>query len=108
MRILITVSAVLALSATCFGQEPAKKIKNVEIQYTKPVAGAEMFRSYCAARHGSDGEGTGPAASALKQAPANLASSRHWMFRISSEGTQRQWRHTERGTCPCGVTSSVL
>ena len=31
-----------------------------------------MFRSYCAPCHGPDGRGTGPAASALKKAPANL------------------------------------
>jgi cytochrome c553 len=31
-----------------------------------------MFRSYCAPCHGENGRGTGPAASALKKAPAAL------------------------------------
>jgi mono/diheme cytochrome c family protein len=31
-----------------------------------------MFKSYCAACHGADGKGNGPAASALKKAPADL------------------------------------
>jgi len=31
-----------------------------------------MFKGYCAPCHGSDGKGTGPAAAALKKAPADL------------------------------------
>lgn len=31
-----------------------------------------MFINYCAACHGQDAKGNGPAAAALKQAPANL------------------------------------
>jgi len=34
--------------------------------------GEELFRSYCAACHGADGKGTGPAAFALKTPPADL------------------------------------
>ena len=33
-----------------------------------------MFTSYCAACHGKDGKGTGPAAEALKVPPTNLTS----------------------------------
>ncbi|HEY1471235.1 MAG TPA: c-type cytochrome, partial [Candidatus Acidoferrum sp.] len=32
----------------------------------------EMFKQYCAACHGKTGKGNGPAASALKQEPADL------------------------------------
>jgi len=34
--------------------------------------GEQWFRAYCAACHGVDGKGQGPAASALKTAPADL------------------------------------
>jgi mono/diheme cytochrome c family protein len=34
--------------------------------------GAEMFQQYCAACHGTGGEGNGPVAPALKQFPADL------------------------------------
>jgi mono/diheme cytochrome c family protein len=34
--------------------------------------GEQLFRSYCAACHGADGKGHGPAASALKTPPADL------------------------------------
>ena len=36
------------------------------------LSGAEMYRTYCAACHGIDGKGSGPAASALKTAPPDL------------------------------------
>ncbi|MGD1068984.1 MAG: c-type cytochrome [Bryobacteraceae bacterium] len=72
MRILITFAATLAVSAFLFGQEPPKQIKKVDIGYTQPSSGAAMFKDYCAACHGADGTGNGPAASALKKAPANL------------------------------------
>ena len=72
MRTLIAITAVLGLSAVCLGQEPPKKINKVPIEYTSPGSGPEMFRSYCAPCHGLDGKGTGPAASALKKAPADL------------------------------------
>ena len=41
--------------------------------------GRELFRSYCASCHGTDGTGNGPAAGSLKFAPADLT-------RISKEG----------------------
>lgn len=34
--------------------------------------GGEMFQQYCAACHGTSGEGDGPVASALKKLPADL------------------------------------
>lgn len=72
MHLLVRVAAVVALTAPCFCQEPAKKIRKVEVEYTNPSKGPEMFKAYCAACHGPDGKGTGPAASALKKAPADL------------------------------------
>ena len=44
--------------------EPAKP--------TVPLSGAGMFKDYCAVCHGKDAKGDGPAAAALKHAPADL------------------------------------
>jgi mono/diheme cytochrome c family protein len=47
-------------------------IKKVPAQDTSPTSGKEMFAQYCAACHGTDGKGEGPAAAALKTKPADL------------------------------------
>jgi len=49
-----------------------KEVKKGPIKATSATSGAEMFASYCAACHGKDGKGNGPAAAALKNPPANL------------------------------------
>ena len=75
MRVLLTVVTALALSVTGFGQDKQDKkvqIKKSSVEYTNPASGADMFRSYCSPCHGNDGKGTGPAAAALKKAPADL------------------------------------
>jgi len=58
--LLIPLAAVLA-------DDQGKKI---EITYS--LSGADMYRTWCASCHGSEGKGNGPAASALKKAPADL------------------------------------
>jgi mono/diheme cytochrome c family protein len=70
MRPLITAMATLTLAATCFSQSPP--IKKVVPADANAASGVEMFHSYCAACHGEDARGGGPAASALKKAPADL------------------------------------
>lgn len=50
----------------------AQKIKQVPIEMTSPASGVEMYNAYCAACHGTDGKGNGPAASAMKKPPTNL------------------------------------
>lgn len=72
MRILATALAVITISAICHGQDQKTKINKVPIEYTAPGSGPEMYKAYCAACHGQDGKGAGPAASALKTAPADL------------------------------------
>jgi mono/diheme cytochrome c family protein len=42
------------------------------LQQSDPSSGKAMFTSYCAACHGAEGKGNGPAASELKVAPADL------------------------------------
>jgi mono/diheme cytochrome c family protein len=64
----LLVAVVLICSVGAMAQE----IKKVPIQQTSSASGKEMFNSYCAVCHGTDGKGGGPAASALKVPPANL------------------------------------
>ncbi len=53
--------------------QPEKVIKHVPIKETSPVSGKDMYMAYCAVCHGTDGKGGGPAASALKVPPTDLA-----------------------------------
>lgn len=72
MRLLVTVAASLALATAGLAQDKKTEIKKVPAQYSNPASGPEMFKLYCAACHGVDGKGTGPAAAALKKTPADL------------------------------------
>jgi mono/diheme cytochrome c family protein len=51
---------------------PKKTVQHVAIKSTSAASGKEMYTSYCAVCHGTDGKGGGPAASALKTAPVDL------------------------------------
>jgi mono/diheme cytochrome c family protein len=51
---------------------PNVKIKQVPVPNVSATSGKEMYNAYCAACHGTDGRGNGPAASALKTPPTNL------------------------------------
>ena len=53
-------------------QEAKTTVKREPAQVTSPSSGKEMFMSYCASCHGKDAKGDGPAATALKQLPADL------------------------------------
>jgi mono/diheme cytochrome c family protein len=50
----------------------AQQIKKVPPAPTLPGDGKAMFVSYCAACHGANGKGNGPAAPALTRKPADL------------------------------------
>jgi hypothetical protein len=47
-------------------------LRVVPVKSTPAHSGQEMFDNYCAACHGKQGKGDGPAAAALKKAPADL------------------------------------
>ena len=51
---------------------PNVKIKQVPAPNVSAASGKEMYNAYCAACHGADGRGNGPAASAMKTPPTNL------------------------------------
>jgi mono/diheme cytochrome c family protein len=53
-----------------FGQE--KTVKREPVRTTAANSGEEMFKSYCAACHGKDAKGAGPATADLKTTPPDL------------------------------------
>lgn len=69
----ILAALMLLVAGLAMAQsQPAKTVKTAPVQPTSPASGAEMFKAYCAACHGPDGKGNGPAAAQLKQPPADL------------------------------------
>jgi mono/diheme cytochrome c family protein len=76
-KLIVMSTALLLLTCAAAAQDkPADQskpvIQHVPITSTSPSSGKEMFKAYCAVCHGTDGKGNGPAASALKTAPADL------------------------------------
>jgi mono/diheme cytochrome c family protein len=65
------IAMILALTSISAGQN-ATTVKHTTAPATSPSSGKEMFMNYCASCHGKDAKGDGPAAGALKQAPADL------------------------------------
>jgi mono/diheme cytochrome c family protein len=67
-------AALLVVSASACGllYAQTKAIRKTPLTQTPATSGEQMFKTYCAVCHGSDGRGAGPAASALKTAPTNL------------------------------------
>jgi mono/diheme cytochrome c family protein len=53
-------------------QESKSTVKHEAAPMTSPASGKDMFMAYCASCHGKSAKGDGPAANALKQAPADL------------------------------------
>ena len=73
MTIRHLTTFVALLLAACFASAQEKPVvKKGPIKQTSPASGKEMYTEYCAACHGADGKGTGPAAAALKAPPADL------------------------------------
>jgi len=65
-------SAVQGQNAGISQGDQKKKVKMVDVTYTEPTSGAQMYKNYCAACHGIDGKGDGPAADFLKVWPPDL------------------------------------
>jgi mono/diheme cytochrome c family protein len=69
--------AVIALVAlvvafAILGADTPTAIKKVQPSRTSPSSGKDMFATYCAVCHGTDGKGGGPAVAALKMPPPDL------------------------------------
>lgn len=80
MRVMKFISLVVILGTistlAVAQQAPALTppvVRHVPITNTPSNSGQEMYKSYCAVCHGTDGKGNGPAASAMKTAPVDLA-----------------------------------
>src|SRR5271165_5804566 len=76
-KLILMLMALIVFTCTAVAQDKAndqsdKSIKHVPIKPTSPVSGKEMYATYCAVCHGTDGKGGGPAASALKVPPSDL------------------------------------
>jgi len=71
MMWMVGILAMFAL--TLQAQDAATpEIKHVPVKPTSAASGKEMYTSYCAVCHGTDGKGNGPAAQALKTPPTDL------------------------------------
>ena len=62
--VLLFAASAVALFGVA--QQPTTKLRPVPIKPTSAASGEQMYTTYCAACHGADGTGNGPAAPALK------------------------------------------
>ena len=69
-RGLLLSAVTIALCGLALAQAP--KVVNIPVGHTSANSGKEMYEAYCAACHGKDGRGHGPAAAALKIPPMDL------------------------------------
>ncbi|HUO14248.1 MAG TPA: cytochrome c [Verrucomicrobiae bacterium] len=69
-RLILIGPLLLLVAVMCAAQQV--KITYQPIKDVSPASGEEMYVAYCAACHGMDGKGAGPAASASKATPKDL------------------------------------
>lgn len=79
LAVIFAISAVFPLTFTfaqaAGQQQPATQQPTVKREVARPVQSVEghvIYKSYCAACHGADGRGNGPAAPAMKVPPTDL------------------------------------
>ncbi|HTX37898.1 MAG TPA: cytochrome c [Bryobacteraceae bacterium] len=65
----LILALIFGLSSVGWAQTT---VKPVPAHPTTAIDGKVLYREYCAACHGADGKGAGPAAVALKKAPTDL------------------------------------
>jgi len=68
--IVASTVAAIAVSLSFADQTPSKVV--IPANKTAATSGQQMYASYCAPCHGTDGRGRGPAAAALKSQPTDL------------------------------------
>jgi len=69
----VTLAAATLLGVAYANQSTAKKTVVIPVSQAPANSGKQMYTSYCAPCHGVNGKGNGPAASALKKPPTDLA-----------------------------------
>ena len=62
----------LAAAVLWAQNESRPVVQKTPARQTSASSGKEMYRAYCAACHGTDGKGDGPAGAALKSLPSDL------------------------------------
>jgi len=67
-----TSAALLEQGARASKEPQEKTMEKKPITYSEPTSGRQMYKDYCAACHGADGKGDGPAVEFLKAPPADL------------------------------------
>jgi len=70
LAVILLMHSALAAAQQAPAQTPT--VKHVPITSTPSNSGKDMYNSYCAVCHGTDGKGKGPAASAMKAPPTDL------------------------------------
>ncbi len=76
-KLILVFATLMVITCTIAAQDQTQgqnetTIKRIPITSTSPASGKEMYVTYCAVCHGTDGKGGGPAASALKVPPPDL------------------------------------
>lgn len=69
-RSILVGPLLLLVAVLCTAQQA--EVKEVPIKNVSPLSGQQMYVSYCAVCHGTDGRGAGPAAPAMKAQPTDL------------------------------------
>ena len=74
MKFISLAAILMAISALAVAQQAQTPptVKHVPMTNTASNSGKDMYNSYCAVCHGTDGKGNGPAASAMKAPPTDL------------------------------------
>jgi mono/diheme cytochrome c family protein len=67
-----SMAAMAFTLAAGMGLGQSNTHSSTPLNRTSPANGKQMFISYCASCHGSDGKGNGPVAATLKIPPADL------------------------------------
>jgi mono/diheme cytochrome c family protein len=71
MRYAVLISALLFFILTAAAQD-GRTLNQTQFPPSYIPSGQEMYKQFCAACHGADAKGDGPAASNLKTRPADL------------------------------------
>lgn len=76
---ILLLALLFSTGALTMAQQSQTTTKQTPIPSTSAASGQEMFNAYCAACHGKDAKGDGPAVPALKAPPPDLTtlSQRH-------------------------------
>jgi mono/diheme cytochrome c family protein len=70
-RFVFIAAAVALLLSAGYANQSKGKI-TIPVEKVNPTDGKQMYSSYCAPCHGTDGRGNGPVASVLKSPPTDL------------------------------------